>query len=103
MYELDYWGLSFREGLEFLLKREPEGPIALYVSDYPGLLNSMFLEREQHERLKYVRLDAADYFLSNHRQPTEFGRFRRGLHPYRDEVYSIEVGGSKILGVYQLD
>jgi len=99
-FELDYWGLSFREGFETILNREPSGVIRVAVSDTPGFLNPLILAKDQRDRLRFVRVEDADYFLSNHRMPWDFGRFRNSQFPYENEVDSIKVGNARILGIY---
>jgi hypothetical protein len=99
-FELDYWGLSFREGFETILRREPEGVVRVAVSDVPGILNRMILPGDQRDRIRIVRVEDADYFLSNHRAPWHFERFQRRQFPYDNEVHTIMVGKARILGIY---
>jgi hypothetical protein len=101
-FELDYWGLSFREGFEAVLDREPAGVIRVAVSDVPGVLNRMILDKAQRERLRIVKVEDADYFLSNHRNPWHFELFQDGRFPYVNEVQAIRVGEARILGIYRL-
>ena len=71
------------------------------VSDVPGVLNRMILERHERERIRIVRVDEARYFVSNHRNPDHFERFRSRRPPYDNEIHSIRVGGARILGIYR--
>ena len=100
-FELDYWGLSFREGLETILELEPTGTVAVALSDVPGVLNRMILEKHERERIRIVRAGEARYFVSNHRSPDHFERFRSRRPPYGHEIHSIRVGGARILGIYR--
>ncbi len=101
-FELDYWGLSFRDGLLAIIEREPSGIIPVAVSDLPGVLNAMILPEPLRARIRFVSLDQARYFVSNHRSPEQHRRFLAGEAPYRNEVYTLRVGGAHILGVYDL-
>jgi hypothetical protein len=101
-FELDYWGLSFGEGLRAVLRAEPEGTVPVAVSDVPGRLNGLMLRRSQQQRIRFESLETARYFLSNHRQPQELAHFREGKPPYTHEVYRVERGGACLLGVYRL-
>jgi hypothetical protein len=49
---MDYWGLSYREGLEDLLGRFPGETLAVYVCTAPGALSAQVLE--DGSRLRYV-------------------------------------------------
>ncbi|HEX4869076.1 MAG TPA: hypothetical protein VFV32_15795, partial [Acidimicrobiales bacterium] len=51
-YEMDYWGMSYREGLEQLLERYPGGTLSVYVCTLPGALSAQVLE--DGSRLRYV-------------------------------------------------
>lgn len=101
-FELDYWGLSFREGLAYVLRTDPADPLRVAVSDYPGVVNSWLLDRDQRRRLRIVPLAEADWFLSNHRQPSHFADFRARRFPCRNEAYAVRVNGATLLGVYRL-
>jgi hypothetical protein len=101
-FELDYWGLSFREGLQFVLRDQPEGIVRVSVSDYPGVVSSRFLERSQRDRLRLTRIEDASYFLSNHRQPDRYEEFYGRRYPCTDEVHAIRVAGATLLGVFKL-
>lgn len=62
-YDVDYWGLSYREGLERLLNMET-GPVDLYVCSGPGLDNAALLDPELAERIHYVEtIEDARYTL----------------------------------------
>lgn len=102
-FELDYWGLSYRDGLTEVLRREPAGAVAVAAAAaVPGRLNALILPKEQRERLRFVPLPSAKYFLSNHRRPEDVQRFLAREGPYRHEVHAVRAGGAHILGVYEL-
>lgn len=100
-WELDYWGLSFKEGLESILRIDKEVPILITV-DHPGYLNCALLEPWKRNRFKFVPLQDAKYFLSNHRQPDEYRNYSNNWYPYTNEVYAVRINGATLLGVYKL-
>lgn len=51
-YELDYWGLSYREGLEFVLDAFPQGEVDIFTCTTPGLFNAALFD--DSERLRFV-------------------------------------------------
>lgn len=95
-WDLDYWGLSYRQALEYILKHDPDKTINICVQNAPGELNSFILKDEDGKRLNYVTdLDKAKYFLSDFRWQNEG-------YSYSQEFYSITVGRAKIMVVYKL-
>jgi hypothetical protein len=95
-FDVDYWGLSYRRGLEYLLEHDPRPVIAVAVDEYPGQLNQQMLPPRQRNRLRYTTADAADYWL------TTFRRRRREDYVPGQEFFAVRVGGEKILLVDKL-
>jgi hypothetical protein len=89
-YEMDYWGLSCRRALEYLVATDRAPEIRIYGQFGPAKLNALMLPAEERRRLHYVESEAkADYFLSFYRcHPAEF--------PTEDEIHSVKVDGVKI-------
>jgi 4-amino-4-deoxy-L-arabinose transferase-like glycosyltransferase len=54
-FELDYWGLSYKQGLEYVLKVDPAEIINLAVDNRPGEYNTFILPREDRRRLIIFR------------------------------------------------
>lgn len=95
-FELDYWGLSYRQALEHILTNDQADTIALFVPNSPGSDNAMILPSAQRDRLLYVDDEReATYFVSNYRD-------HPGEYDYVDEFFSIKVGGARIMVVYKL-
>ena len=94
-FELDYWGLSYREALEYILEKDPSATIKVAVAHNPGLANSQILTPADRKRLSYVGVDKATYFLSEY-------RWQKEDYPYKDEFFSITVNDEKIMVVYKL-
>ena len=95
-FELDYWGLSYRKALEYILKNDTSQSIKVYVENDPEEINFYFLTPNDRDRIRYVEEpEDAKYFLGNY-------RWHRGGYPYRNEFYAIKVKGEKIMVVYKL-
>jgi len=95
-YKLDYWGLSYKQGLEYILANDPSDIIDVAVANRPGRINAHILSAEQAARLHFVtEPEQADYFLTNYRYHPE-------AYDYADEIYSITVGNASILSVFKL-
>jgi len=101
-FELDYWGLSFQEGLKFVLREQPQNTVRVHVSDFPGVVNWFLLDSSKRSRLLLVPLEEATYFLTNHRQPNHNADFRARRYPCINEVYAVRVAGANLLGVYKI-
>lgn len=87
-YEMDYWGLSYKTGLEFLLKNDASETIPVYVTEDSGRINDLILPSSERRRLLFVDHPAeAKYF---------FGGYRAETHPY---PYVHRVGGVNVDGV----
>ena len=95
-FELDYWGLSYRKALEYILKEDSKQKIDILVANAPGYFNRDILTFDQKKRLNYVeKISDAKYFLSEY-------RWHKDEYNYADEFYSVKVNGIKIMVVYKL-
>jgi hypothetical protein len=95
-FDLDYWGLSFRKGLEYIVQNDKKSVLKLSVNVLPPVINNIaFLDKKDIKRLKLANIGQADYFLTNY-------RWHPQPYPFPDEVYSIEVDTIKIMSVFKL-
>jgi hypothetical protein len=95
-FDLDYWGLSFRRGLEYIVKNDKRPAIGLSANVLPPLKNNLiFLDKQDIRRLRPAAIHQADYFITNYRWHPQ---------PYQstNEVYSISIDNQKILSVFKL-
>jgi hypothetical protein len=94
-FEMDYWGLSYRPGLEYLLSHDPRPAIKVATETVAGKFNAFLFTPEEQQRLIFVDNPAeADYYLYNYRWSLQPG--------YSNEVYSVVVMGAKILSVFRI-
>ena len=95
-FELDYWGLSYRELLEQIVRNDTSQVIRVHVANYPGIVNSVMLDAADQARLRYVQGPReADYFITNY-------RFHPEPYPYRDEVFAVRVGNASVASVFRI-
>jgi hypothetical protein len=95
-FDLDYWGLAYRESLEYILAHDPSDRISVYADTDAGWRNGAILGTEGEKRLEFV-FDPADaqYFIGSYRwHPQDY--------PFPDEIYSVMVGNAKISSVFRL-
>jgi len=96
-FELDYWGISFKQGMEAVLALDdaPKIPVALLGS--AGTDNFNMLTREQRRRiLPTAKQERGKYVIDNFR-----GREYKRILPDVHKVASITVSGMEILAVYR--
>jgi hypothetical protein len=95
-FELDYWGLSYRQGLEYILANDSSKHIIIQVENAPGVENMDILEIGDRKRIIYTgQQKEANYFLSNF-------RYHPADYTFGSSIYRIEVGNEKIMEVIQL-
>ncbi len=95
-YELDYWGLSYRKLLEYVVHTDTSSHIRIFTATYPGRVNVAMLPRADRNRVELVASDAdADYVMTNY-------RFHPQDYPYANEVFSVRVGNASIGSVFRL-
>jgi hypothetical protein len=95
-FELDYWGLSYRPALEYIVRTDASPVINVSVANYPGVANSLMLSPHDQARLHYVSSNQpADYFVTNY-------RFHPGGYGYPNEVFRVRVGNATINSVFRL-
>jgi Dolichyl-phosphate-mannose-protein mannosyltransferase len=96
-YDLEYWGVSYKRGLEYILAHDDAGVVVVRTTfDAPVRNNVMLLPAAVRPRIEVVGEDTpADYFMTNFRMhPGDFN--------YPEIYYEIEVLDSTILRVYKL-
>ena len=93
---MDYWGLSYRRGLEHVLRWDQRPGVRVLLKPGVGEASAAILPAVDRRRLSFVeRRRDAEYFLGNY-------RWHRGEYPYRREVFSVRVGNASIMTVYDL-
>jgi hypothetical protein len=122
-YERDYWGLSYRKGVEFINKRDRRDTVVLPVDNIISVQNNISLLPVPEQSRFYFAIVVGNYRPSGPNAPvyltrkpdyyiTEY-RFTRGSRPETimfnnhkytvgKKRYSVEVDGFPILGVYSI-
>lgn len=92
-FDVDYWGLSYRSGLEYISRTDPSPSIAYHAETSPGSY-TFILPEEDRARLNFIYNEQdARYLLLNY-------RWTKTVPPY-PEVYSVKVDGATILSVFK--
>jgi dolichyl-phosphate-mannose-protein mannosyltransferase len=96
-YELDYWGTSYKQSLEYILKTDQSPSINICFENTPGRLNINILPAVDRNRLNLVELEQATYFISNYRwHPQDYD------FPENHKMFSITVHNNTISQVYKI-
>ncbi len=92
-FDLDYWGLSFNDGLRYIAALDGRKKIPVYFAF--GISAQVdFLEEKMRRFIPVQDAKRADYVLSNF-------RWQKNA-PDLPSIFSVEIDGVKILGVYKL-
>lgn len=95
-FEMDYWGLSYRELIEYIIKKDNSNLIVLSTLNLPGFNNSYILPNNERQRLYYINnYKQANYFLTNYRGDyNDYSSF--------EEVYSVKFKNIKIASAFKI-
>jgi len=92
-FDGDYWGLSYRAALEYIVATDQRPVILLNVNTAPGKINSLLLEPADRERIFFTSPLKADYLLTDFLYQTDCS--------FSDEIKSFYSGHLKIMGIYR--
>ena len=95
-FEMSYWGVSHKEGLEYLLQRYPEGPLRV-ARTTNNLWNAMLLRDAERQRLILVDPEAADFHLADD------GEINHNGAPPGVIIHAIKVYNNSILVIKAAD
>jgi hypothetical protein len=95
-FMMDYWGLSYRKGLEYILQVDADAVIPVFAETDAGERNIAILPLQEGLRIHIVHdLSQAKYFIGNYyRQPEAY--------PFKDEIYTVWDGNARLLSVFRL-
>jgi hypothetical protein len=97
--EVDHWGLTYKQGLEYILAHDTASRIGISAQNIPCDLNVRMLTPSQRRRIRMTVIGDSDYFLTNFR-----------WHPARytekelagREWHAITVQGKTALMIFRL-
>lgn len=96
LFELDYWGTSYRQGLEEILRQDSSAQISVNPWKPPGVRNLLILPKKDRERIE-ITDDNPKYFITAYRHhPEDYS------YDATQEIFTVKVQNNKILSVFQL-
>lgn len=96
LFDVDYWGLTFRKGFEYIARNDQSGEIPIFLA-YGHRVAVNILPNNDRTRFKVVdKPEDAKYILTNYRwQTPEFP-------PEVVPVYDVKIDGVRVMSVFQL-
>lgn len=95
LFDRDYWGLSYRAGLEWIIHNDSRQRIRIYTAGRVGKAAADTLPIEEWNRLEFVDPDSADYILVHRTGSKEL------VLPPETKLHSITVDGMELLALYR--
>jgi hypothetical protein len=96
-FEMDYWGLGYRQDLEYILAHDERPQIKVNAPFiFSAIFNRVLLPADQRDRLVFVDTpEEADYFVTNYRWHPE-------NYPYNFEIFQLRADGRRVHSVFKL-
>jgi hypothetical protein len=97
-WELDYWGVSYKQAYEYILQHDASAKIDIAVANPPGEYNLLILKPEDRQRINLVEQNQnPQYFIADY-------RFHPQDYPYNPSqvVCNIKVLNNTIMSVFKL-
>lgn len=96
-YEMDYWGASYKQSLEYILKVDSSPKIYISVENYPGTINLDILPPQDRKRFEIAPIENANYFITNY-------RWHAGEYIWLEnsKFHQIKVGNNTINEIFKL-
>jgi len=107
-WELDYWSLSNRQALDWILSRDSRKQISIQTTDNSPLYDSaVFMSRDDIGRVNFLwfskGIETADYVIARQDLTPESKTLRTALNLQEGEfrlVYKKFVGRAEIFSIY---
>ncbi len=97
-YEMDYWGPSFKQSLDYLLAKYPDRPIKITCNPAvvdPLLNNVQTRDSADQKRIQVLPQEKADFYIANF-------RFHPDDYPSTNYEHTFTVLNSTVIRIYRL-
>jgi hypothetical protein len=94
-YEMDYWGLAFREAMEKLYFQSTDARISVYALSPTGVLTVGILPENMRSRFIFTSFENANYSIHDYRWDSQ-------EYNNRNRIDSVKVDGAVISSTYHL-
>jgi hypothetical protein len=96
-FEQDYWGVSAKQAIEYVLKNDTNKQVLFCFTNKPGYNNVNIIKKKDRDRIKTVNQEKCTYFVTNFRWHRDD---YSNLNQFK--YYSIKRNNSTIVQVYKL-
>ncbi len=97
-FELDYWGTSYKQSLEYILNNDNSSSIYINVENFGGKNNINILPLNERTRINFVQFEEATYFITNYRwHPKEYEKIKEF------EYHSFKVANNTVNKIFKLN
>lgn len=106
-FDADYFGVSYKQALEYLLTTFPSDTLNLFCANPSGLINKINFSKHECSRLKFAEdISEADYYITNYYYPVKIDmylKYKDGEFPFNQRmIFTKKFKNSKIIGIYCL-
>lgn len=106
-FDYEYWGLSYREGLEKVIDKEvKQDTIKVFKGEFSPIVGTKrILDKKDREKLVFTEFNEAQYFITNYAE--YFNNKEKFIRRYNispeQEIDSICVNEIKILSIFEVN
>ena len=94
---MDYWGVSYRQSLEYILKNDDSPIININISNFADYMTIKILPLQDRDRINFVSYKEATYFITNYRwHPQDYDEIKEF------EYYSFKVANNTVNKIFKL-
>lgn len=94
-YEMDYWGLSYLQSLQYLLRYDKSELLFIAYENDPCAFNTNLLTQNEKQRIRLVKKEEAKYFITNFRgHPEDYQAYTL--------IHEVVADNNTINAIYQL-
>jgi hypothetical protein len=105
-FDGDYYGLSFKHSLDFMLQTYPGDTLRIHSSFPNGVMTSLLYPEEEKARIRYTDLEEADFYITNHYHPAHPERYKdywEMTYPFdQKKIFSLKMKGEDFTAIYKL-
>ncbi len=94
-FDKDYWGVSYRSALEFLVRYDKSDHINVNWKIDPCEWNLVWLNDYDRGRISRVKYNECDYYITNYRS-------HHPMDASDKKIYEVNVQGITIMAVYEM-
>ena len=102
-FELDYWGLSNRSALEFILKDSKKENIKVAAVSWTSLENSLLImNKNQRKRIEIIYdVKRADYVIDNYRKKKVRSPYKKIINNEFEKIHDLIIDKQIINSIFK--